>query len=468
MNFASQSNYNVFIPLTQGRTLAYNTRTQAFSLWDNKDINIYKSATQESINIEYPKLQDFVKGGYIVADSFDEKGEIEREYNLQRESSGLLSLTILPTVSCNFGCDYCTQGADKPHVKMFPEVQDAIVDFVKSKVPKIKALSVHWFGGEPLLEPGIIRSLSDRLLEICNREDIIYYSDIITNGWFLNSKVAQDLYIRQVKSIQITLDGSEDFHDRRRHLLGGKPTFQKIIQNIKEVVDTIPLSITIRVNIDARNKTSIMALIDDLVSEDLSGCDNLNIYFAPVESRTQECHQVCGSTMGKKDYGDLEVELYRYAYQKKLTVIPKPTQFSGICTALKADDLVILPNGDLHKCLETVSENHHKVGSIFALKNLVNDPHYQRWLNWSPFQEKTCTNCKLLPTCSGSCAQKYLNPENLQGEAALPCPIWKYKLHEKLFWMAEEKGMVSRSTDWNDEISATDPSSLKAGVNNSC
>ncbi|MDJ1185242.1 radical SAM/SPASM domain-containing protein [Roseofilum casamattae] len=464
MNFASQSDYNVFIALNQGRTLAYNTKTQAFSLWDNEDINVYNSVAQESIHIEAPQLQDFVKGGYIVADSFNEKAEIESEYNLQRDASGLLSLTILPTVSCNFGCDYCTQGADKPHVKMLPEVQDAIVEFVKSKVKKIKALSVHWFGGEPLLEPGIIRSLSDRLLEICDREDIIYYSTMITNGWFLNAKIAQDLDLRQVKSIQITLDGSEEFHDRRRYLLGGKPTFQKIIQNIKEVLETTSLSIAIRINIDYRNKMSIIALIDDLVSEGLSGRDNLNIYFAPVESRTQECHGVCGSTMGKKDYGDLEVELYRYAYEKKLTVIPKPAQFSGICTALKVDDLVILPNGDLHKCLETVSENHHKVGSIFALKNLVNDPRYQQWLNWSPFQEKTCTNCKLLPTCSGSCAQKYLNPENLQGEAALPCPSWKHKLHEKLFWMAEGKGMVSRSTDWNDEISATDISTLKAGV----
>lgn len=461
MNIASQSNYNVLIPLNEERTLAYNSRTKAFAIWEKEDLEVYALVEKQIMDTQDKKLRDFIGGGYIVSNNFDEKLAIKKTYNSWRDRSKSLALTILPTTSCNFGCDYCTQGADKNHIKMLPEVQDAIVELVKSKAENISSLSINWFGGEPLLAPEIIISLSDRLREICQQNKLRYSATAVSNGWFLNAKIARQLYERGVKSIQITLDGSEEFHDKRRHLLGGKPTFARIINNIREAIDSTPIQIIIRVNIDGRNEKSIFALLDRLVAEGLNDRRNLGVYFAPVEARTQECHGVCDATMSKKDYGSLEVELYRYAIAKKLASMPELPQFFGVCTALKEDNLVILPSGDLHKCWETVAENHQSVGSIFALEKLEKDPNQKRWINWSPFQEKTCTQCKLLPNCAGACAQKYLNPENLKGEAALPCPSWKYNLHEKLFWRAEQKGLVCLEKDWNDRISATDPDALK-------
>ncbi len=461
MTFASQSHYNVLIPLKTGNTLAYNTKTQVFALWNKQDIDIYNLVGKEKVDIKDLRLNAFIRAGYIVEEGVDERAAIKKEYDQRRNNSSSLSLTILPTVSCNFGCDYCTQGADKPQIKMSLEVQDAIINMIEAKAPHLSYLNVTWFGGEPLLQSKMVTTLSDRILEICQRYNIGYSALMISNGWFLTSELAQQLHDRKVNSIQVTLDGSGEFHDQRRHLLGGNPTFERLISNIRAVVENTPMRITIRVNIDERNRVGIYKLMDRLIAEGLNGRRNLGIYFAPVESRTEECHGVCESTMKKKEYGDFEVELLNYAYEHKLTSLPGIIKFHGLCCALKPQNMVILPNGDLHKCWDTVGEPHRKVGTIFNLPGFATNPLHQQWNEWSPFKEKTCSTCKLLPSCTGACAQKYLYPENLKGEAALPCPSWKYSLNERLFLRAEKKGLVSREKDWCEEVSVTNPNVLK-------
>jgi len=61
-----------------------------------------------------------------------------------------IMLTILPTLGCNFGCNYCFE----KHIQgiMNNEVQDALIKFVCSKLlPFNNNLSIEWFGGKPLI-----------------------------------------------------------------------------------------------------------------------------------------------------------------------------------------------------------------------------------------------------------------------------------------------------------------------------
>ena len=103
-----------------------------------------------------------------------------------------------------------------------------------------------------------------------------------------------------------------------------------------------------------------------------------------------------------------------------------------------------------------------KVGTVFDLDALRTDERVLTWLRWSPFENTTCRDCKLLPACAGSCAHKFLNPEQTSGEAAsLPCPSWKYNINERLIYTAQKSGALSNDDYLPEEIS-TDPSSLCA------
>jgi uncharacterized protein len=451
------SRYNVTIPLRNGRALVYNGVSGAFALWEREDLEAYEGIDGTPADMRNPSINNLFKGGYMVAADTDELGEIEQRYKAIRFGEASLGLTIAPTLACNFGCDYCFQGQDKPGGNMSEEVQEALLAYVGRKLPTLRNLSVTWYGGEPLIARNLIYGLSDRFIAMCAQAKIGYSAFIVTNGFSLTREVAEALYARRVTQIQVTLDGPEHYHDGRRYLLSGRPTYRRIVDNLCEVVPNVPLQLSIRVNIDDRNQGEIRALIDDLAARGLSGHNNFRLYFAPVEAITAGCHSCDETSMTKTTYGRLEAELTQYAFERQLTGLPRPPKFLGTCGAVRSNSLVVTPTGDLHKCWDTVMEPGMKVGTIFAVDQVVDNALFQRWMEWTPFANAVCRGCKILPNCVGFCAYKFIHSDQTLGEAgSLPCPSWKFNVHERLFLRAEKLGMVSRD-EWDDERSPTSP-----------
>lgn len=459
-----QSRFNTVVPLRQGRNLVYNSMSQATAVWDRAESEIFERIGRgEEVDPAQATVAELLYGGFIVRSEFDELAAIRQRYEAFRGDPSRMVLTIAPTLMCNFGCDYCFQGANKPAGNMSTMVQDAIVNFVKRGAPSVKRLHVAWYGGEPLLAPAVIESLSDRLIAVCDAHSVAYDAMIVTNGYHLTLPAARALAARRVAGAQITLDGGAAEHDRRRFRLGGGGSFDRIVANMKSVVGEVPLAISVRINIDSRNSASVYELLDELGRQGFARRKNFGVYFAPVEAMTEGCHNVAGDCMSKSAYGQLETELTRYAFDAGLAGLPYPPRFRGVCGALRPKGFVVLPNGDLHKCWDTVALPDQKVGTIFDPGALEGDARVLRWEQWSPFDNDTCTSCKILPSCTGSCAHKFLNPAQTLGEAgSLPCPSWKFNLNERLLLTAERKGSIS-ADDYEPEQIRTNSSAICSG-----
>jgi uncharacterized protein len=435
----------------------------AMAIWTPEEVEAFEAICDGRQSEVAPQtLNSLLYGGFIVGEDIDEIEALETMYVQHRFNYKQAILTIAPTMACNFKCDYCFQGQDKPHQTMGEDVQDAIVAMVDRAAPKINQLGVTWYGGEPLLRVKVIESLSDRMIERCDAHGVSYSGSVVTNGYKLTPAVAESLHRRRVTWMQITLDGTPEYHDTRRYLLGGQGSFERIIDNLVAVVDEFPISYSIRVNIDARNHRDIHTLIDYLSDAGLGHKKNLNMYFAPIEALTEGCHVVKDVTMTKSGYGQLEADLHRHGFEAGLTQLPFPPRFHGTCGAVRPSSFVILPTGDLHKCWDTVSWPHKKIGTIFDTEALRSSELMMRWLKWSPFENKTCRNCKILPNCAGACAYKFIHAEDTRGEAAvLPCPSWKYNIKERLLQRAVALGKVS-ADEFDPELVRTDPGELCA------
>lgn len=452
---ARPSRFNVLIPISGGRTLAFNGVSSVFALWEASDIRIYESLGSGEVSIDDTRLFDFLRGGFVVADGVDEIDRAEKNYRVDRYFPGNMTLTLVPTLKCNFACDYCFQGQEKDKIDMSPQVQDSVIGFIEKSAKHINTLHVAWYGGEPLLRVGMIEDLSKRIIPIARDYSLKYSSMVVTNGWNLTREAAQTLYDCYVRTIQVTLDGPPDYHNSRRPLVGGQQTFERIVGNLKAVVDSVASQFTIRVNIDERNRHMIESLIDTLDAEGLSGRRNFGLYFAPVEAITIGCHCCADVSIGKKSYAKLEAELWRYALEKKLTGMPYPPRHYGNCAAVRPKGFVVHPNGDLHKCWNTINDPGCRVGTIFDTSTIRDNGEYRRWLDWSPFADPACRECTIVSNCSGFCAYKTLYSDRTQGEAAVqPCPGWKNNIAERLFLRAEKLGFVNRE-DW---IPGTDSS----------
>jgi len=460
------SRYTITTPLRGGRVLAYNSLSGALALWEAEDRLAYAHIAAGGLaDAAEESAAQFAHGGFVVPEGTDELALIERQYNAHRYDMSSMILTVAPTLACNFGCDYCFQGQDKPNEGMREDVQDALLALVQRVSPAIKRLHIAWYGGEPLLRRDLIASLSDRLIELCRQRGLAYDAMIVTNGYFLDVEVARKLVDRRVRAAQITLDGLPSYHDARRHLHSKKGTFARIVDNLKAVVDAVPeLAISVRVNIDDRNREDIEGLLDLLAEQGLGGRPNLKLYFAPIEAMTEGCHGVTDVTMSKSRYARLEADLYRHGFKAGLTALPYPPRFHGTCAAVRPRGFVIVPSGDIHKCWDTVSDPSRAIGTLFDLDALNHSELSKAWLRWTPFENQTCRNCKILPNCAGACAYKFVHSGSQRGEAAiLPCPSWKYNIRERLLLRAVESGALTRD-DYDAEEARTDPQDLCAEV----
>ncbi len=449
------SRYTILVPLTDERHLAYNTSSQAFSIWDSNDFAVWSELVESGAQPFSADHRGFVQGGYCVNVDADEVEIIRARYENVRHNDSHLMMTIAPTLSCNFGCHYCFQGLDKPITKMTPTVRAATKTYLLDQLEGRKSFHLTWYGGEPLMDQDSIWELSKAAIEYCDAHGIKYSSMMISNGYKMTVPVAEKLNEARVTRVQITIDGDEEAHDSRRHLTSGRGTYQKIIENIKEVTARRLLTVSVRVNIDGQNEEDARAVLDELHSEGLGLHNGVSVYFAPVESVAENASG-CDGCLSKTDYAEVESRLQQLAFEKGLMALPKMPRFLGLCTAVKPNSYVIVPNGDLHKCWDTVMESKMRVGSVMKGSTRKSDASTEdMWDQWSPFDNEVCSSCTLLPTCGGACAFKFVHNDYASGEAGrLPCPSLKFNLAEQLFLRAKARGFVE-DDDWHQKNSPT-------------
>ena len=245
------SKYNYLFKSSQYGYLLYNSLSNSFAELDEESYFYLQTleGKKKDINIIDDELhQSLLKMKALVEDDRDEFYNIKYLTHLQRFTGNYLELTLNPTLHCNFACPYCFENT-KRSVYMTDEVENALIDFVK-KLNHVKSLHVTWFGGEPLMAFDRIVSLTKQL----KQQNIGYSSSMITNGYLLTGTVVERLDDLSISSIQITIDGLADAHNKRRPLVSGGGTFEKIIENIDRLNIKKPdCSIIIRMNIDDTN-----------------------------------------------------------------------------------------------------------------------------------------------------------------------------------------------------------------------
>ncbi|MGD9864673.1 MAG: radical SAM protein [Pseudodonghicola sp.] len=449
------SRYTVLIPLTRGRHLAYNTASQAFALWEAADAALWdRLQTEGSLPFSAP-YRGFVQGGFVVNEAADEGAAVRSSYERARHNDGHMMVTIAPTLSCNFGCHYCFQGVDKPLTRMTPRVRSATKAWLAAQLPGRTSFHLTWYGGEPLMDQEAIWDISAEAIRQCEANGVKYTSMMISNGYRMTVPVAERLRAARVAKVQITIDGDEATHDSRRHLTSGRGTFRRILDNIQAVTERRLLKVSVRVNIDGRNEPQARALLDALAARGFGIRSGVSVYFAPVES-VAEAAGGCTACLSKTDYAEAETRLHLLAFERGLMKMPRMPRHLGLCTAVKPNSYVVVPNGDLHKCWDTVMDPGRRVGSVMAGARRGSDRRTEAmWNAWSPFDNDVCGNCQLLPSCAGACAFKFGHNDYASGETGkLPCPSIKFNMAEQLFLRARARGFVS-DDDWDQKNSPT-------------
>lgn len=440
------SQFDIPVSLADGSSLLFNARTRSLILLSDSESQVYRGLIESgkfaTNNIQDPLLlQALADGGHILRVDIYELALVKFAYDNTRGHKASLNLTIAPTMACNFACGYCYQGLNKPTKKMAPDIQDAIIDFVKAK-KDLTSVSICWYGGEPLMGKEAVFRLSDSLIAYCDKNNISYSASMVSNAYFLTADIAAQLYSRRVRTVQVTIDGDRETHNKMRPLTSGHGTFDKIMENIAAVLDSTPLAINVRVNVGQRNVAKVNEMLGALVAANFTKRGNFSVYFAPIEASTPESGSAMEEKLERAEFnrGILALEERARSLGLAATMTP-PAGFSGMCVAATIGGYVITGNGDVHKCWETAHDATKRIGTILAPEKVHQSVNHSLWQQWSPFDNETCRTCKILPMCGGHCAQRFIYGG--VDQTALPCPSWKWNTADYIFSRAKDLGVVT-------------------------
>jgi len=129
------------------------------------------------------------------------------------------------TDACNLRCRYCFSTAPRRrrhHMDL--ETGRRAVQWLCGAAPPGARVTLHLFGGEPLLRWDVIRPLVEWAEDECERRDRALSLVLTTNGTLLTPEAARWLASRDA-GVALSLDGPPEVHDRGRPAPGDRPSY---------------------------------------------------------------------------------------------------------------------------------------------------------------------------------------------------------------------------------------------------
>lgn len=429
------SYYNFFFPFNrEGDYLLYNSISNSLIRVSKSNICTIRRALNGK-NIADPSIVKMLaEQRFLIPRDIDELKEIQIDHMATKFACDVLSLIIAPTLNCNFDCAYCFEGNSCPKEKMSKNIQDSIIKFAEANLEYHSSYKITWLGGEPLMAFDVVKYLSSELIKLCSYKNIAYSAELITNGYLLNEKILNHLINCKVNKIQITIDGDNKCHDKRRFLKNGGKTYERIMSNLHSILEKTDKFeiITVRINIDKDNLESILTLMEELKKIDPK--NKLNISLANTinngsaglsEEEFAKSVMAIHSDFIKIGYGYANIE--------------PPHRLHSYCVTATIKGFIIDPNGELYKCVEDIGHKDKIVGNIredsFYLGiGKKNRAYCYKYIGFDPTEHPKCYKCKILPLCMGGCAMRRINHNDLP-----QCVQYKYNLKTTLINYAKLK-----------------------------
>lgn len=417
-----ESKYNINVE-HNGEYLMFNSRTTATAALDRPALEILNAVRQGNNVQETGLVKEMKRAGFLVDDDADELQQLEMNYNLGKYEKDGLGLIIAPTMACNFTCPYCFEGTQKGI--MSEELQNRIISIASDFAKDGQNINITWFGGEPLLAKETIYSMSERLIQICQRENVIYEAGMITNGYLLDEETVQQLKDCKLSSMQITLDGLPETHNQKRKLRinSDEPTFERILENIL-LVKKFDIDVAIRINIDKETQGEMEQLLELMTKNGLAE----DLYLGHVQGNTDSSKEFAQNCLSTEEFACVCADFEKLLFSKKLrTDYPTPTRIG--CGADYLYSYVVDADGDMYKCWNDIGIKENSIGNMCTLETfskIIQNPgkNYTKYMTWSPFDFEKCRECNILPICMGGCQY------NGQKAGEPICENWKYELEK--------------------------------------
>ena len=392
-----------------------------------------------------PVIQKYRNEGLFMENTI---WEIEHNGSVtinQYVNTRMQQLTLQVTQQCNLRCAYCAYSGDYSNArthsnsKMSYETAMSAIDFFLARNTELSEVVIGFYGGEPLLEFGLIKRCVEYAKSRVEGKKVKF--NLTTNGTLISDEAA-DFLAENDFMLNISIDGSEEEHDRSRKYPDGTGSFATIISNIKKLRSKYPeydrkiaISTTINPFIDLSCVLEYFStedvfqdrniMFNQMTEKDYIGDATYDQKYFRV--RSYEYIKMLFSLIGKLDekyvsrlYASVKAEfaLKRESINNRAQ-LPSKTHHNGPCMP-GVKRLFVRTDGTLFPC-ERVNETleFFKIGT---LEDGIDIDKVKGILNIGQITSNECKSCWALRQCSLCASQISFNETLTKEDKLLSCP----------------------------------------------
>jgi uncharacterized protein len=374
------------------------------------------------------------RNGFLVPADTDEVEPIRERYWASRGNAPIV-LLVTTTMDCNLGCYYCYESRSSEALR--PEGVADLIAIARDRLAASgkKTLHVDWYGGEPLLNLEFLESASLGMQEFCAERGIRYSASVISNGTAWPDDVGAFVARHRLRQVQITFDGLQANHDRRRHFRreyrspAGASSFERAAALVDRLLEYT--RVDVRYNVDPGNAGDFPGFLAFARGrgwfEAPFRCVVMPARLGVFSDRSQFMRR---REVSSADFAVIEdvasCTLPARAQDDQDLVDGFPVPKTSVCGALAPDSAVVGADGFEYRCGLQVGETHRAVGHFANDNDPSSYPDRSWWDAFDPTELPTCSQCSFLPVCWGGCPKRHL--EGDRRELAREGEFWRTHL----------------------------------------
>ncbi len=330
----------------------------------------------------------------------------------------LSTLVLEVAQACNLRCTYCyAQGGsygDEPCL-LDPGVAQQSVRYLLENSGDRDQVTLIFFGGEPLMNMEAVRAATEEAEQLGRAMGKRVNFSLTTNGTLLDAETVKFLHDHRV-SVAVSLDGPPHVQDRNRPDAQGRPTYDRIVENLKLLLASTPVPVAARVTLPPDQWDSVEEVFDHLM-----GLGFHEVGIAPASPITRDLlptkEEQRTLLEGMRKLADRFVDESRRGrllpFSNVLDLLGRlhVGQTKSLSCGAGYGYLAIDSKGRFFPCHRLAGEESFEVGS---LDGGVDNSKVRSCLDWlDEGRREGCSVCWARTLCSGGCHYENHLRENL-------------------------------------------------------
>lgn len=368
--------------------------------------------------------------------------------DLKKRTTDIKALCLHVAHTCNFSCEYCFASQGKyqgDRALMTFEVGKQAIDFLVANSGKHRNLEVDFFGGEPLMNFGVVKQIVAYARSIEKEHNKNFRFTLTTNGLNLSDEVI-DFANKECYNVVLSLDGRKEVHDRYRKTTDGRGSYDLIVPKFQRFIEKRgDRGYYMRGTFTHNNPDFFNDLLHML---DL-GFTQLSM--EPVVCAPEDPYALTEDDLAVvfKQYELLAEEMIRrekegrpftfYHYMIDLSGGPCIYKRISGCGS-GTEYLAVTPWGELFPCHQFVGDPKYSMGDV---KNgVTNSALRDEFKLCNAYSRPECRDCWAKLWCGGGCAANACHATgSISGTYENGCRMFKKRIECALMVKAAESGI---------------------------